>query len=1170
MRQISNISCSVLKTIAESDPGDFGIYKIEDGRLVQLFSSGTLHYLSGMSEEEYERITGDDAAAVIIPQDRPEIARRIGEMLTGGGDQDFTYRIVHKDSGFVWVHARGRILGMYDGAPALMVSYSGTTSEAEKHSVLLDNTSSVIYVIDKSTYELLYANKVALKLWGATDYVGKPCYKFINGKDSPCEWCSVPQLKDGACHADASYSPIQNMWFSVDCRDMDWHGRAATAIYCRDITRQQKHQQRIELDRNNLNTMLGSIPGGVAVFSDRGGSIHLDYTNDGFYKVHHGSKEYWSTRSEDPTEWLIEQDADIFWEEFDRVKSGEKTQGGATYRVLCEDGRIHWINNQFSPAYKDGDVQYYYSSFACLDDQKFAESQRIEARRMYEAAVEEANLVVWEYDIVNHRVTMAENEFTQYDYRKFGLPKIVDNAPYALVPFIDDAYVDRFLKMYEAIEAGAPRVSCDVWYKLKPGTEPRCEHISYTTVFDGDGKPTRAYGIGQNITARKLEEENYERLKRQISGSLANAVASFQLNVSKNMYISGFSIYPHILENLKKDTADEHFRAVAESVIDADIRTELVDTVTCENLIRMFRSGMTELKRDYPVKKAAGGMMWIETTLFLMQNPTSGDIEVLTYAQDITRRKKDEEIIYRFAKDGCDFVGIIERTDSTFELHNGIWDCADLKAGEKTGFETVRKLLIDMYIDADGRQTFRDATSLEAITAALEKNQVYTVTYDLSDTTGAAEKLKKQLRFSWLNDGKNEIIVIQNDITEAYIKEQERISRLSEAVIEAEKASSAKSEFVSRISHDIRTPISIISSMTKFALDDVDDREKLTDDLRKIEASNTFLLSLINDVLDISKIDSGKTELNREPYILADYISNIRNMFEPLCTEKGLSLELEDSRAVDVIVTDKTRLNQITLNLMSNAVKYTKRGGSILFAAKSAKRSDGRVDCEIRVKDSGIGMSSEFQKTMFEPFTQEYSSAMKGEAVSGTGLGLAIVKKIVDLMKGTISVISAPGEGTDFRISFTADEADIDADAAGLTAEASEHEMLSGTVLLAEDNAINTEIAKRILASLGVETVTANNGQEALRRFIDSPPGTFSAILMDIQMPVMNGYEATGKIRGLKREDASTIPIIAMTADAFSAAIEHSKTVGMNEYITKPIDPDKLREVLIKSGIDRR
>lgn len=214
-------------------------------------------------------------------------------------------------------------------------------------------------MIDKETYELLFANATALSVWGHGDPAGQVCYRYINHRSVPCPWCSVPLMKNGVCHADAAYSPEQDKWFSVDCREIDWYGHAAIAVFARDVTEQQQQQQKIRADRDNLDAILGSIPGGVAVFCARGGTIHLDYTNNGFYELHHGSREYWNAVSVNPLNWLPEAQQKTFSEEFSRVERGEKVQGSATYCVTGEDGALHWVNNQFRRAYVRDGVQYY-------------------------------------------------------------------------------------------------------------------------------------------------------------------------------------------------------------------------------------------------------------------------------------------------------------------------------------------------------------------------------------------------------------------------------------------------------------------------------------------------------------------------------------------------------------------------------------------------------------------------------------------------------------------------------------------------------------------------------------------------------------------------------------------------------------------------------------------
>jgi len=390
---------------------------------------------------------------------------------------------------------------------------------------------------------------------------------------------------------------------------------------------------------------------------------------------------------------------------------------------------------------------------------------------------------------------------------------------------------------------------------------------------------------------------------------------------------------------------------------------------------------------------------------------------------------------------------------------------------------------------------------------------------------------------------------------------RERNAQLEEAVQAAETANRAKGEFLSRISHDIRTPIGAILNLTDFAREDLGDGEKLGNDIDKIATSGRFLLSLINDVLDISKIDSGKIELKYEPYRYADYLDEIRNIFLPMCEEKNLTGEVKEGESAFAIMqTDRVRVNQITLNILSNAVKYTPSGGRVRFASSLRASEEGGGLLHIEVEDTGIGMSREFQKVMFDEFAQEKNNPLRENVMTGTGLGLPIVRKLVTLMGGTIDIRSDLGEGTTVSIDLPVARAEENLPAGERAAQA--QELLHKRILMAEDNEINVEIALRIFESMGVEVYHAPNGREAVTLFEASEPGFFDAVFMDIQMPVMNGYEAAAGIRALRRADAQAVPIIAMTADAYSEAREKAAGAGMTGFVTKPLRMEELRSCL--------
>ena len=680
-----------------------------------------------------------------------------------------------------------------------------------------------------------------------------------------------------------------------------------------------------------------------------------------------------------------------------------------------------------------------------------------------------------------------------------------------------------------------------------------------------------------DITAEKTAEEarlevqarelyKYETQLRTMAVTNPDFAACYHLNITKNrctnMVIQNEE-YTALKTLSESGTADGLFEAVAVTVPDSMIAGQIRSIFNCVHLLRQFEQGETKASIEYPCHSVRGGVRWILGTVNMVKNPVSGDVEGITYAVDITDRKKMEFVTSRISEQEFEYVGILYLCTGKIELVQKKAHIAYPALGECVPYASRRHFVQENFISSQERESYNQATDLERIKAELAAGEMYTLSYLQTNSTGS--RACQQMRFSWLDKEQQMVLIVQTDVTASYEHEEKQIIAIQNALMEAEKASSAKSDFVSRISHDIRTPIGAISNLTDFALEDVHDPEKLKDDLRKIQVSNNFLLSLVNDVLDISKIDSGKIELHPEAAVYADFSSNILNMFEPLCASRNIRFVLGADPVVPVLRMDPVRFNQIAMNLISNAVKYTPSGGTVIVRVESDRRSNGLCDCSLTVSDTGIGMSEVFQKTMFEPFTQEENNPQRDKTTLGSGLGLSLVKKIVDLMGGTIAVKSELGRGTEIKVSFTADEADaVSCMDASARTDMMAKKILSGRILLVEDNEINKEIAQRILETFGLEVVHAGDGQRAVEQFAAEPPGSYDVILMDIQMPVMNGYDASKAIRAMNRPDASTIPIIAMTADAFSAAVEHSKSVGMTDYLTKPLDIKLLRDTLIR------
>ncbi|MBQ2548196.1 MAG: response regulator, partial [Treponema sp.] len=616
------------------------------------------------------------------------------------------------------------------------------------------------------------------------------------------------------------------------------------------------------------------------------------------------------------------------------------------------------------------------------------------------------------------------------------------------------------------------------------------------------------------------------------------------------------------------------------------------------------------------------------------------------FRRSITQKRlleTDNKIFRHTAFESTDYIAVADVKENTATLLYGSWFGNESELPEsmrKINLPDLINIFAEKYVAPETRQKFIEVFQLESILPKIQaaKNGKYVFSGNFVRPDGSS--ITKQFSYSFLDQKKGIVLSYRTDITQSVREEQEANERLRRAVTVAQKANEAKTQFLSRISHDIRTPIGAILNLTDFAKKDMDNKQSLNADLDKIATSGRFLLSLINDVLDISKIDSDKIELNREPYSFIDYVKEIRNIILPMCTEKNIFYKIiTQNDSAEVVMLDKIRVNQITLNLLSNAVKYTPPGGTVTLrvsafakskadasddvaaavgtsanatgssenavgdlastgssadaatneadgltsdgsstntagtsenatandadgssantastsaepAANEADRADSISDLadsisdlaeiEISVTDTGIGMSDSFQSVMFDDFSQEEDNPLRAKEIQGTGLGLAIVKRLVDLMGGTISVRSILGKGSSIKVRWTGKIVHEDKKEKDLIQdlESGSQKKVEGTILLAEDNEINAAIACRIFEEIGVSVDLASNGDEEVKKFASSPVGKYIAIFTDIQMPVMDGYEATEKIRSFAatRPDAKTIPIIAMTANAYPEA----------------------------------
>ena len=394
-------------------------------------------------------------------------------------------------------------------------------------------------------------------------------------------------------------------------------------------------------------------------------------------------------------------------------------------------------------------------------------------------------------------------------------------------------------------------------------------------------------------------------------------------------------------------------------------------------------------------------------------------------------------------------------------------------------------------------------------------------------------------------------------------KDEKYKAELLIAAKKAEAANEAKTEFLQRMSHDIRTPINGICGMLNMADHYADDMEKQTEYRTKIKEASNLLLELVNDVLDMSKLESGEIVLEEIPFNLSSIYREVFVVIEQVAAEQNIRIVWEKKEITHRdFIGSPGYVKRVMMNILSNAVKYNRENGQIYISCMEIpSEQPGMTTMEFVCRDTGIGMTEEFQKCVFEPFAQEHTGSRTKFA--GTGLGMPIAKNLVEKMGGTITFESEEGAGSTFviRVPF---KIDLDADKSEEQKDVSEKSIKGLHILLAEDNELNMEIAEFVLQNEGAEVSKVWNGQETVEVFRKSEPGDFDVILMDIMMPVMNGYEATKMIRSLDREDAKVIPIIAMTANAFTEDRLRAKEAGMNEHIAKPVDAKLLVKIIHK------
>ena len=582
-----------------------------------------------------------------------------------------------------------------------------------------------------------------------------------------------------------------------------------------------------------------------------------------------------------------------------------------------------------------------------------------------------------------------------------------------------------------------------------------------------------------------------------------------------------------------------------------------------EHLLRRFAAGETHITEVIRVVRKEK-RFWCRQEVILTQNSQTGDVVATLTVYDITQQKiqdqayETQQRVIQALASGVSAYWILDWETEQVLSHQTenerIRAFSDQILAQGT-YTAALRYIFDTLVDENIRDELMDYVRVEEIRRRLSEADRYAPPVYL-----ASQGFYFQMAYSLIYVGERKAFLVSaREITDTVQQERKLRQDLAKALEDARSASHAKTIFLLNMSHDIRTPMNAILGFIELARRNIDDPNRVLDALEKSRRSGEHLLSLINDILDMSRIESGKVILNHEIIDVGEHISRFVDMFRIPMEEKGLKLQVINETHTPYIYGDYLRITQVVANLLSNAMKFTPPGGSVTFrCAQLPEEQEGFARFALHVRDTGIGMDEEFQKRMFDAFERAENSTASG--VQGTGLGLAISKRLAELMGGTLRCTSKPGQGTEFVFAFQGAVAP-----APVRQEPSRTPDLHGKrILLVEDNELNREIAREILTQEGLEVTEAVNGAQGVEILQSARPGEFDAVLMDIQMPVMDGYQATREIRKLPNPELARIPIIAMTADAFAEDKRRALDAGMNEHISKPVNVKTLLNVLAR------
>ena len=1149
-----------LAHVINSIPGGIAAYDFNDMQNPRrLFCSDGVAKLFGCSDAADLQHYAANPWSMVFKEDYQRVYDAFQHMFISSDTLDLSYRITRKDQVLEWVHLNGKAInGIFYAV------FTGMSDEAKLFQQISNEAAQGIYVIDKKNHDLLYYNEnVELFLTGKNNAWGKKCYTALHDKQTPCTFCPLSIIKNIEKPQELTFANGKS--YEIRAKELEWNGLPAYTLFINDITDKITSSRKTEQLEQFYQTLVQNLPGGIAVirFDMAKKQMLPEYISEGFAAMTGMSNdEAYALYKNDATAGVHPDDLDYIIGRLNQHLKKHLDTCESIYRLRKKDGSYIWIKNNSSLILSPNEIPLIYAVYS--DITKEIEAQNKLRQKYNDLLLRQQNyplsneILSGYCDITANRILRIYDKTGIDPLQKFGFER--QNFFKGLATLIESPeerqhFLNTFLNapLLEKFAQGINSQELECFIRMPHDNSGHYLKCVINMIESPDN--------GHTIGVLSVLDLTQFKINDQISMHLAHAHYDFIATCDFNS-----DSYQLFFTNSKANLMPPEQGSYSKNIVaflqtftvpkDREFCMEMFDPANMQR--RLYHENSYSF--HYSLKDEQGHIYTKNMIVFLIDQRLN---KVGMARADITDYVREQRALLNTLAYTFEQLSIINLVTKEFTMYTRKSVLQNLSPYKCADFNRALHKLSLPYTKLAADETAAEKFSLPVILSRLaEKPQGYEFTLPYLANDGSEKN--KQINVLWGDEGHHTICLVRCDVTDIIRAEKNSRSVLQNALDLAQEANRAKTDFLSAMSHDIRTPMNAIIGMTDLALDDLDNRQHLSEYLDIIKSSSSHLLTLINDILDMSRIEKGKLKLARTSFNLSVEIDRFCSRYQLLMDKNSLNF-LHNAELLHCnCIGDTAQLQRIWDNLVSNACKFTPPGGTVTFSACELPSDNERLGWyKFTISDTGIGIDSESLQHLFDPFFR--SSDVISKHIEGSGLGLAIVKNIVDYKGGTISVTSRQGEGTTFTVTLplhfdTAAEHPVEKPTH--TFGSADFDFSGKSLLLAEDHPINQKVAELILEKTGAAVTIVENGLQCTELFTGSAKGSFDAILMDIQMPVMNGYEAARAIRALPNKEVASVPILAVTADAFDEDRQRALEAGMNGHLPKPIEVDKLFGVL--------